>query len=218
MAGSTVWTGTVQYFERRRMEQHQELAGTPYEVLFGLLGQDIFSFTHALKCAHVASPLVGLAGSRGYSCAVSLPRLRIPIAVQPFERGWMIWVSHPAGKPGTIYVVFRDPASQALIWRSYPDEWRDGMQLPDQGTPPRGRFAPVRGFGLVWSTDAALRGALGWATAPEQGDRGDTQRFYVNSGVNGLTIIASPGTGHQYLLSDGSFPPDRKDRAEVIGM
>lgn len=35
------WTGTVQYFERRRMEHHTELSGTPYEVLLGLLGNEI---------------------------------------------------------------------------------------------------------------------------------------------------------------------------------
>jgi hypothetical protein len=33
------WVGTVQYFERRRMEYHPENAGTPYEVLLGLLGR-----------------------------------------------------------------------------------------------------------------------------------------------------------------------------------
>jgi hypothetical protein len=35
-------TYTVQYFERRRMELHPENAGTPYEVLLGLLGRDVF--------------------------------------------------------------------------------------------------------------------------------------------------------------------------------
>lgn len=35
------WTGTVQYFERRRMEHHQENRGTPYEVLLGLLGNNV---------------------------------------------------------------------------------------------------------------------------------------------------------------------------------
>jgi hypothetical protein len=216
MAGPTIWIGTVQYFERRRMEQHQELAGTPYEVLFGLLGRDIFGYTKALKCAKADSPLVELAQSRGYSCAVSLPRLRVPIAVQPFERGVMIWVSHPAGKPGTIYVVFREPTTGALVWQSDGDEWREGMALPAQAPPPPGYYVPERGFGMLWSTNAALRSALGWATAPEQADRGDTQRFHVNSGANGLTIIASPGTRYQYLLHEGSFPPDRKETAEVI--
>lgn len=32
---------TVQYFERRRMEIHPEFAGTPYEILLGLLGSEI---------------------------------------------------------------------------------------------------------------------------------------------------------------------------------
>ena len=31
----------VQYFERRRMEYHPELEGTPYEVLLGLLGREL---------------------------------------------------------------------------------------------------------------------------------------------------------------------------------
>jgi len=35
------WRGPVQYFERRRMEHHRENAGTPYEVLLGLLGRDV---------------------------------------------------------------------------------------------------------------------------------------------------------------------------------
>jgi len=35
------WSGTVQYFERRRMEHHTELAGTQYEVLLGLLGNEV---------------------------------------------------------------------------------------------------------------------------------------------------------------------------------
>lgn len=216
--GDTVWTGTVQYFERRRMEFHQELAGTPYEVLFGLLGRDTFAITKALKCAQVASPLAPLAQSRGYSCTVSLPRLRVPIAVEPFERGVMIWLSHPAGKPGTIFVISHEPTTGALVWQSYPDAWHDGVALPEHAAPPAGRFAPVRGFGLLWSTNAAVQSALGWATAPEQGDSGDTQQFHVNSGPNGLTIITSPGTHNAYLFFTGPFPPDRKDTAEVIGI
>jgi hypothetical protein len=165
---------------------------------------------------HIASPLVDIAGSRGYGCAMSLPRLRVPIAVQSFERGTMIWLSHPAEKPGTIFVVFREPTTDALVWQQYPDVWHAGEPLPDQAPPPSGRYLPVHGFGLLWSTNTAVRSALGWAIAPEQGDRGDTQRFYVNSGVNRLTIITSPGTQRQYLLYDGPFPPDHRDTAEVI--
>jgi len=35
------WTGTIQYFERRRMEHHLEHQGTQYEILLGLLGNEI---------------------------------------------------------------------------------------------------------------------------------------------------------------------------------
>ncbi len=34
---------TVQYFERRRMELHPENAGTPFEILLGLLGRDVLA-------------------------------------------------------------------------------------------------------------------------------------------------------------------------------
>src|SRR4029079_5141654 len=34
---------TVQYFERRRVELHPENAGTPYAMLLGLLGRDVFA-------------------------------------------------------------------------------------------------------------------------------------------------------------------------------
>ena len=82
--------------------------------------------------------------------------------------------------------------------------------------PPPGRVAPLRGFGLLWASNAEVRAALGWATAPEQGDRGDTQRFYVNSGANGLTIIASPVNQQAFLFYEGAFPPDRRDTAEIV--
>jgi hypothetical protein len=36
-------TYTVQYFERRRLEEHPENAGTPYQVLLGLLGREVYA-------------------------------------------------------------------------------------------------------------------------------------------------------------------------------
>jgi hypothetical protein len=33
----------VQYFERRRIEYHPENAGTPYEILLGLLGRLVYT-------------------------------------------------------------------------------------------------------------------------------------------------------------------------------
>ncbi len=39
------WTGTIQYFERRRMEHHTEFQGTAHEVLLGLLGNEVKEFS-----------------------------------------------------------------------------------------------------------------------------------------------------------------------------
>ena len=36
-------TYTVQYFERTRLELHPENAGTPYEVLLGLMGKELLT-------------------------------------------------------------------------------------------------------------------------------------------------------------------------------
>jgi len=216
MAGGAVWAGTVQYFERRRMELHPEYAGTPYEVLFGLLGADTFAFAKALKCSRAESTLSALAGDRGYSCAGSLPRLRVPVATQDFEHGTLVWVSDPAGAQGTIYAIYRRPQTSALVWEEHPDAWSEGTPLPDVGQPPPGRQAPAHGFGLLWASNAELRAALGWATAAELGGAGDTQRFYINSGSGNLRIIASPAAAHTYLLYGGAISPDRTDSAEIM--
>lgn len=215
--GHDIWTGTVQYFERRRMELHQELAGTPYEVLLGLLGRDIFAATKALKCAKADSPVADVAGDRGYSCAASLPRLRVPIATQPFERGIMIWVSDPAGRAGTIYILAQCQAAGALGWSSYPDEWRAGTPLPDLGEPPPRLRAPEHGFGWLWATKPEVRAALGWAAAGERGGLGNVQSFYVNSGPGRLTIIQAPAVQQQYLLYDRTSEGGGFD-AEMVGL
>jgi hypothetical protein len=215
MDGGAVWTGTVQYFERRRMELRPELAGTPYEVLLGLLGADTFAYAKALKCPQAASPLVALANARGYACASSLPRLQVPIATQSFERGMMIWVSDPAGAAGMIYAIYPHPRTGALTWTFYPDTWAEGVLVPDVGSPPPGLLAPAHGFGLLWATNAELRATLGWATAPEQGDRGHIQHFHVNSGPGKLLIITSPSVPRTYLLS-WAMPRPVYDAVEVL--
>lgn len=214
MLGRDIWTGTVQYFERRRMELHQDLAGTPYAVLLGLLGRDTLAYAKALKCAKADSPMVDLAQARGYSCAGSLPQLWVPIATQPFERGLMIWLASPDGRAATIYVLAQ--AAGALGWSAYADEWRDTTPLPDLGQPPPGLLRPARGFGWIWATNPAVRTALGWATAIERGSRGNAQRFYINSGSGELMIIQAPAVEQQYLLYDR--PRQGGAAAEVIGL
>ncbi len=54
---------TVQYFERQRFELHPEFAGTPYEVLLGLLGNKI------LNGASLKMVAAGLNNPRGVTVA-----------------------------------------------------------------------------------------------------------------------------------------------------
>jgi hypothetical protein len=84
--------------------------------------------------------------------------IRNAAAFEPFEHGMMIWL----GK--TIFVLF----DNGDIWYP-PDMWIEGESLNYPDLPPSGLFAPQRGFGKLWTTDATVRGRLGWATAPEQG-------------------------------------------------
>lgn len=206
-AGDTLWTGTVQYFERRRMEYHAENAGTPYEVLLGLLGRDVRSLDLSLGlCADVVGPLrkTAQAYAGSFSCAEPLPQINVPIAVQPFERGTMVWVSMiPTFSRGDysgaiIYVIYYDNQRNSLVWEGYPDTWREGTAVPNE-TPPAGLTSPIRGFGQLWYANQHVRDTLGWGAAPEQADTGIMQSFAPG---NGRWLLHRASSDRVYLLYD----------------
>jgi hypothetical protein len=43
--------------------------------------------------------------------------------------------------------------------------------------PPPGKLVPVRGFGKLWRDNEWVRGALGFAVAPERAEAGGVQPF-----------------------------------------
>ncbi|MCS7056832.1 MAG: hypothetical protein NZM18_11750 [Thermoflexales bacterium] len=88
-------------------------------------------------------------------------------AFQRFERGAMIWLA----ETDSVYVLYDALYSgDAPRLERYDDLFVEGNPDPPlPAEPPAGRFAPVRGFGLVWRTRERVRNALGWALAPEQG-------------------------------------------------
>ncbi len=69
------WSGTVQYFERRRMEHHTDLVGTPYEVLLGLLGNEVRARTGGTPPSGPVSTAIV-----PYPIASSVPPSSIPTA------------------------------------------------------------------------------------------------------------------------------------------
>jgi hypothetical protein len=85
--------------------------------------------------------------------------ISLQLVTQPFERGNMFWRDTKQ-----IYSL----ASTGQLWL-VADSWQEGMAADDPAysSPPGGMSQPVRGFGLAWRSNQAIRDALGWATLPE---------------------------------------------------
>jgi hypothetical protein len=192
------WYGTVQYFERRRMEHHLENAGTKYEVLLGLLGRAAYD---AGTCYNGPLALQAtVAAYRNTLCAVARPRIDVPLAVQQFERGSMLWVkgANPS-TPGTIYMIFYDNNRGSLVWQSFADYWREGDPISRGETPPAGLYEPIRGFGKIWYENPQVANTLGWAAFPEYADYGAIQPF-----IDGTQMIHRSGADRVFILyADG---------------
>lgn len=159
-------TYLVQYFERRRLEYHPENAGTPYEILLGLLGRDVLPRCFELRDGPLQLAINRLQPSMG--CPNEAARDMLPAAVQQYEHGWMIWVGATSSAPPMIFALPQTPSGMNYRWLAFTDTYRDGEQVGGGETPPAGKIAPVRGFGKQWWTNRALRDAMGWATGPER--------------------------------------------------
>jgi len=91
------------------------------------------------------------------------------MAFEPFENGFMVWREDNR----MIYVLYNDGT-----WQSFPDTWQEGEPEKAGYTPPPGLYEPIRGFGKVWREQlGGPNAAIGWATAPEQGDNRAVQDF-----------------------------------------
>lgn len=121
----------------------------------------------------------------------------VAAAVQTFEQGLMVWREDAQ----EIVVLFSDGT-----WERYPDTFREGEPESDPTlSAPAGRWQPVRGFGKVWRSEAAVRERLGWATAREQGITAQVQRFERGTmlWVNGLiyVLIEEPDGTQRWLVA-----------------
>jgi hypothetical protein len=174
------WSGTAQYFERRRMEHHRELPGAP--VLLGLLGNEVRGLASAAPCptevipelrASLQPDQVSFAFQRQMGCPTEVLR-NVGVARQQYERGVMLYVQE-LPQIGTIYALKTDP--QPLRYTVHADTWTPAQPHSGGEAPPAGRVEPVRGFGKVWREQPGVRDALGWAMDYEIGDNGTLQRF-----------------------------------------
>jgi hypothetical protein len=99
-------------------------------------------------------------------------------------------------------VFYGNPNTDTVgVWAEYDDTWVDGTpeaagsatvtpsgtptgaESPFGGTPPAGKYVPVRGFGKLWSENTLVRTRLGWAIEPEQGVTGAFQAFEHGSAL-----------------------------------
>ncbi len=202
----------VQYFERRRMEFHPELAGTPYEVLLGRLGVEVMRIDGCVSLEPMYEPtayayrrLLGcpIASSRELVSPTGPVQLRmrpVPLAVQRFERGIMLWTRRwgDVPVPSEIFVLTSSSTDpQRFTWQMFADEWTEGTPLRFSETPPPGRYVPERGFGYVWVHNAEVRSRLGWAIEPEQGEAGGHRQFQRGF------IITRPSNDTVFIILDG---------------
>ncbi|MBX3083816.1 MAG: hypothetical protein KF716_19435 [Anaerolineae bacterium] len=136
------------------------------------------------------------------SAAFSASAVSSGAAQQIFEHGVMIWLETER----RIYVLYDDKNSPA--WASYPDSFTDGQQDSDPTiTAPPGLLQPVRGFGLVWRTQAGVRDRLGWATLPEIGytaqidgaATADSSVTYISSQEGGAFALTGQGQSWQRI-------------------
>ncbi len=162
--------------------------------------------------AVIASGVVG-AGGEGGACSFAVgavvanaynrdaalrERLGCPVgsgasiaalATQPFERGIMVW----RGDVRQIYAL----ATSGQFWQ-VADSWSEGMPADDPAfNAPPGVIQPVRGFGLVWRSNAAIRDALGWGTQPEASVAGFWQDFERGA------MFSTGGTVYALFTAEG---------------
>lgn len=165
--GRWLW---VQYFERRRMEYHPALAGTPYEILLGLLGTAVYN---AQSACTQSLPLAfqkayhALTWHTSIGCPTLMLTTDVAASLQQFEHGEMLWFDHGPFLRWSIgpriFAITRTPKQS---FRLFQDSWSEAQALP-LFTPPPERYAPWRGFGVVWQQNPTVATQLGWATEPE---------------------------------------------------
>jgi hypothetical protein len=102
------------------------------------------------------------------SCPQS-PAITGTAAIQHFEHGIMIWF-----QPRNSIIILYSDEQYSPKWDLRQDNYVDGQPESDPTLiPPKGKYQPVRGFGLVWRDEDntigfRVRDRLGWAIDEEE--------------------------------------------------
>lgn len=201
--GKTYW---VQYFERRRMEWHPENAA-PYNVLLGLLGNEIRAGTPSDNC----STAVMYELKNNVAFWQSQGKLGCPLPGQDytyvnaararFERGQMFWIQLRGGQSIVVALIYG--VNGSVTQRIFADGWKEGDPINTGLVPPAGLLEPNRGFGKVWREHPELVNAIGWAVEHEKPENVIYQVF-----VRGSVLRPSNENVVWLLNNDGSAASD----------
>lgn len=157
-------------------------------LLGGLAGDSLTSCALTPDPPFLASYTADAALQERLGCPVAMGRAE-QLAAQPFERGAMYWRQN-----GQIYAL----AASGQLWQ-VTDAWHEGLPPDDPAfSPPAGLVQPVRGFGLAWRTNTAIRDALGWGVQPEaliSGYWQDFERGAMLQGLSGQIVALFPAEG-----------------------
>lgn len=102
----------------------------------------------------------------------------VTIEFQPFERGYMLWVSSLGWVKGkAVYAMLDDDT-----FSRYDDTFDPATDLSSSSTisPPPGLYQPVDALGKIWRTQPGLSTRLGYARAPST--RADTTMMMFEYG------------------------------------
>lgn len=169
------WTGTVQYFERRRLEVH-----APDTILLGRLGSEALEMTDApARCTTgVAESLHISFQQTPFKDVLGCPHHiyhNQTATMQPFEHGQMLGVN--LGSDGQMVYAYYHDAATGPSQRTYHSDARDEDIAPQTIAVPDGSPALWPGFATVLHNDPQLQRAIGWPTATAQTRRVTLQTF-----------------------------------------
>jgi hypothetical protein len=140
--------------------------------------------TAAADCSQVVDPQIAAQWDREALGCPAAPATTTWAAVQPFERGLMIW----RGDLWLIYSFY-----DAGGWATWPDVWSEGLDIPSRGVPPSGLEAPERGLGFVWAVEEQVFQNLGWARWEESGMCAIVQDFEKGMVIRRSEVDACAG-------------------------
>jgi hypothetical protein len=218
---------TVQYFERRRMELHPENAGTPYEVLLGLLGRDVFRAEGDQNLAPIAAGDLSADVQQAVLDAAH-SRLRqeyssgkLALGLADVIEGYALVIANPVGRaPLYVYLTRQSDGWRVLAFTQQPGSDRARRAgFPEQLLGAGDRAAILLQLAQLQSLYGS--GLNAYITRPRIA--GDFARFWVVPAasenldpastffrrVNGVWVFSTAGTAFpEEQLQQEGVPPE----------